>query len=427
MKRVVVIVIMLILCGSIFADGGFFFRSDVADLEAEQAQKVVITYNTNTSRQRLYLSVAVSNSAPTNACWLIATPSLVAEENFKEMDDMSLYEELHRVSNPYLAFYEYSDYYDDYEYGYFPLWGCFCGGMSPSGDYKDSESEPSQVTIWYSITNTNYVLTALSADDPEVDILDWLTNEGYYVSEDYKEVLDFYVANGWYFIAIVFEKIGVETTLFARFEFETETPVFPLYISSINSAPVQAIQIMYLSQYRACTTNYTTTEMPVNKIKYLGSKKSYDSYFSHGNSGNWNYYEIMDNDSATSGYGKIFVEYAKDLNLYQFYNNDAIRELTFVEDPIWLTRFYLNVSAEKMKDIYFIPAPSNQRFSIYKYIEVDYGVTNVYTSEEQYNYHYAKRTIKNSVMNLAGASTEFGLILIPFGFMFIKRRIKKKK
>lgn len=420
-KKMFLTVVFVGVFGLVFADGAMFFEGFSA--EAENAQQVIVMYNSNTTVERLYLNVALSNKTPTNMCWLIATPTLAT---FAELSNMYLYSALKQTSDPQLYYSDYAAYDSD---GYY---GCMCfgamGDIEPAYD-KDDTGGQSSVTVWYSLTNANYIVTAFSST--ESNVIEWLTNNGYMVDPAYNGTLNYYVGEEWYFTAIQFNNFRYETSILARLEFETPNPVFPLLISGINSAPVQTIQLLYLSQYRATTSNYNILDVPIENINYIGDNKYDDMYYGY-NLNNWDYYDKLNEELVLSNNNAWFIEYAKQIYLSSLSENiqgwyyiggeeldKVILEVSFVESPIWLTRFYTKVATNQMRDIYFVPAECNTALEIYKSIEIYDGQTNIYYGRQYYGY-------KRFINGAKKASAEVSLLLLPFAFIWIRRKKKKK-
>ncbi len=150
-------------------------------------------------------------------------------------------------------------------------------------------------------------------------------------------------------------------------------------------------------------------------------------YYDYTSFGYWDYYEQIDAVASSNSNSVLFLEYANQIYLndmdynidYWFYLDDEeiddiIREVSFVESPIWLTRFYTVLTPENMRDITFVNT-NNCIYTIYKSIDVYDGTTNVYYNQ----YYYSVRTFFQGV---ARAGAEFGVLAIPFGFILIRRK-----
>ena len=179
----IAIAICLSMPFKMYADGAFFFQGFTA--QAENAQQAIVLYDTNTQKERLYLSVALSNANPTNACWIIATPGL---PSFQDMKYFDIYSVLKYKSDPYLSQYNSSGYYSGYSY--YPGCGCpFYYGLNElsTGTTTGSgglDSGTLKTTLWYSITNSVYIASVISSTT--TNIYDWLTNNGYKVDAAHK-------------------------------------------------------------------------------------------------------------------------------------------------------------------------------------------------------------------------------------------------
>ncbi len=434
----VFIITLLFIVSTAFADGGFVFQG--AELEAENAQQVVIMYNQPTEVERLYLSVSLSNVIESNTCWLIATPSLPI---FSEESNFYLYTALKKKSDPQLYYYEWQDY--DYDY-YGTGCGCFLYDAYPTEtttSYYDGSTGSDNfnaVTVWYTATNADYDVMIFSS--ATTNIVDWLTENGYTVNSAYQSVLNDYVGRGWYFTAVRFHNAGSKNSFFAELEFDSATPVFPLYISKINSAELQRLQILFLSQHRVTTTNYNVLQVPLSNINYVNTSSTnstvttttiympmYYPYYDYY--GYWDYYEQTDAFAASNSNNVLFIEYASQVylstlrdDIYYWYSltlddlDEIIREMTFVESPLWLTRFYACISPENMRDITF-QNDSDCFYQVYKYVDVYEGTTNVYYDN---GYYYSTRQF---FQGIAKAGGEMSLLAIPFGFIFIRRKKRK--
>lgn len=436
MKKIIVssfiLIILTITAG--YSDGAMFYQG-FEGVTAEDAQQVIVMYNEITGAERLYLSVSLQDAPATNACWIIATPTL---PEFSEESNFYVYTALKNMSDPSLYYYFwYPYYYDDY-------YGCGCynvaydeGPETTTTIYTGGEVSgggQANVTVWYSATNADYDVTVFSTAG--TNLTTWLTDNGYSVNAGYETILNYYAGEGWYFVAIRFDNAGLDSSIFAQLDFINPQPVFPLYISGVNSAETQKLQILYLSQHRVTTSDYRILNVPISNVNYLandpgGAYTTTTTLYEYYNYlGYWDYYEKIDALSSSNSNNVLFLEFADqiylndlDYNLgYWYYLSDdeidgIIREVSFIDSPIWLTRFYTVLTPENMQDITFV-VTNNYPYRVYKYIDIYDGTTNVYYNDQ----YYSMRTFFNGV---ARAGAEFSLLALPLGFIFIRKRKRK--
>jgi hypothetical protein len=91
----------------------------------------------------------LSNAPATNACWILATPSLPV---FSEESNFYLYTALKKASDPVL-YYHFWNYY-----GYDDYYGCGCYNVSYDSETttsiyggETSGGGTANVTVWYSL------------------------------------------------------------------------------------------------------------------------------------------------------------------------------------------------------------------------------------------------------------------------------------
>lgn len=424
------ILFMSVIIVPVYADGGFFFEGYTP--QAEQAQQALVTYDNVTHEERLYIAVALSNLPGTNACWILTTPSL---PEFEELSNFNVFHALLALSAPELNYYSYNST------GYYPYgsyYGCSClGGIPYDNEQPGSEGrddDVNSVTIWYAVTNRDYTVTVFSAS---TNVYDWLTNNRYTVSPEYKNVLDDYVSRGWYFTALQFDDFDDTRSVYVKLTFTNDTAVFPLLISRINSAPEQDIQLLLVSQNRGRTTNYAQLSVPISDIDPVETVS--ESFYGWDYLTYWDYYPELNALAAQNDYNAVFLEYSdrfylSDISSFLSWHlsldlsetDEVIRELAFIEGDLWLSRFYGKISTNNMRDIQLLPDENIQYFII-KEISIYGNETNVsiytnYTSADS----YSAQTPSDWKRGLF-AYSELGLLFLPFGVLHVVSRRKRKK
>ena len=183
----------------------------------EAQQTAVILYEDKTKTETLVLSIQFEGDAEEFA-WVIPTPSEPEVDKASRSLITSL-EDLTRTSS----------------YGYETL-----GLGSSMKAYDTGES----VTIVEKKKVDYYDITTLSAEDSSA-LSNWLNDHGYTYPKKYEYVLNSYIENDWYFVAVKIDTTALDSKAGSQLKegeatplkltFQTDNIVYPLKISSVIS------------------------------------------------------------------------------------------------------------------------------------------------------------------------------------------------
>ncbi|MFA6271864.1 MAG: DUF2330 domain-containing protein [Patescibacteria group bacterium] len=193
----------------------------------ETAQKAVIFYDGGV--ETMVVSITFQGDAD-NFGWVIPTPS---KPTITKGSD-ELFTSLDQLTQIYYG-------YDD---------NMMSGGMPLSG--TDAEK---QVTIIDTQQIEYYEVTTISATDKDA-LTTWLNDNGYSYPESASYILNSYIDNGWYFVAMkidtkslqsdsVIQQLKTGHAVPVAISFETENLVYPMKISSVTSSPENNVGVEY--------------------------------------------------------------------------------------------------------------------------------------------------------------------------------------
>ena len=214
------------------ADGAFFYGY-YQDL-IEPAQKAMIVYDGDI--EDLIIQVKFEGKVRDFA-WVVPTP------NYPDVEEANrvLFVELSDLTRPP------TDYGDIY-YGC----GCVAGGdrLAP---------KEGGVDIWEEKQVGNYSVTILSADDPQA-LIKWLGNNGYVFPDTAQSIVEYYVENNWFFVAMKIDastlEVDEEGRIYGaiepvRLSFTSDTIIYPMKLSSLSAAKTKNEILLYIfADYR---------------------------------------------------------------------------------------------------------------------------------------------------------------------------------
>lgn len=182
----------------------------------EAEQKAVIFYEDETKTETLILSILFEGDAEDFA-WVVPTPTQ------PEVDKASrnLFESLEELTAP------------SYDYYSAPL-GLGYMGATENDSQKVEVVERKKVDY--------YDVATLSADDSSA-LSNWLNDNGYTYPKKYEYVLNSYIENDWYFVAVKIDTSALDSDASSQLKegqatplkltFTTDNIVYPLKISSV--------------------------------------------------------------------------------------------------------------------------------------------------------------------------------------------------
>jgi hypothetical protein len=105
----------------------------------------------------------------------------------------------------------------------------------------------------------------------------WLTENGYFVSDDSAKIVDDYVSSGHSFVAVRL-KVGQDTSAIRPIILRLESPeaCLPLKLTAIASTPNLRINVWVLAAARAIPINYAEIAVNLAKIDWFNFGRNYD-------------------------------------------------------------------------------------------------------------------------------------------------------
>ena len=188
MKQKIVVAVLIVgfiamsATSIVSADGGFFVPAEYEEMY-QPSQRAVIFYDDGI--EDLILQTKYEKGADDFA-WVVPVP------DYPEVDeaDAEIFEELYYLTLPPNRHSEFRDHNDQAA-------GTISGGFS-------------WVKLWERKKVGIYDVSILSATDPSA-LINWLNENGYKFPEAAGEIVDFYIAKDWYFVAIRLEAEEPET------------------------------------------------------------------------------------------------------------------------------------------------------------------------------------------------------------------------
>lgn len=169
---------IILMSSLIIADGGFFLHDSYLDEDLyEPEQKAIIIYDKN--KESLIIQ-ASSEGDVSNFAWVIPVPSYPEIEE----SDSRFFDELHYLTRP------------DVISAISPF-SLISSGILSRG--------LGGVTVHEQKTLGIFDAVVLSSEDSN-SLITWLNNNSYYIPEFAEEVLDSYIENSWYFVAMKVNK-----------------------------------------------------------------------------------------------------------------------------------------------------------------------------------------------------------------------------
>ncbi len=235
--RLLIVVLLLfsftfILPDSTSADGAFFsgYYQDVI----EPAQKAVIVYDDNI--EKLIIQVKFEGKV-TDFAWVVPVPNYPGVEEAEKV----LFAELSNLTSP-------PTNYGDIHYG--------CGCIAEGDRLAPKEGG---VDIWEEKRVGNYSVTILSADDSQA-LINWLGDNGYVFPDTAQSIVEYYVKNNWFFVAMKIDASTIEVDETGRIygaiepvrlSFTSDTIIYPMKLSSLSAAETQNEILLYIfADYR---------------------------------------------------------------------------------------------------------------------------------------------------------------------------------
>lgn len=218
----------------------------------------------------------------------------------------------------------------------------------------------------------------IKSEDPQA-MKTWLKDNGYQLPDNLDPLLDPYVNQGFYFLALKLKKDASTGDLQPiTMRFKGDKPMIPIRLTAVAATPNMDIQVWLLGQHRGVPVNYRHVEINPTRLNW-------------GNNGS-NYRQLVI-DSMDEAGGRAFVtEYAGDstqvnldsLNTQQF-NLAALLEATEPLDfaaQVRQQRFFINSNS-------FTQVQAQEQAFLKRYIPKPASIAEIsddffYTNLEQF-------------------------------------------
>ena len=151
------------------------------------------------------------------------------------------------------------------------------GGAEEAGlTYGIGESQP--VEVHGTVTLDHYQAHILGAENSQ-DLLEWLTSNAYNVDATSEEVLQQYIEDGWFFVAVKLvprERRRYENEFLPplTIEYDFGQIVFPLRISSVSATGTTRLSLYIVAPSTIYSTNFRTRRLRYNPNKLRSSRDS---------------------------------------------------------------------------------------------------------------------------------------------------------
>lgn len=178
-----------------------------------------------------------------------------------------------------------------------------CGGSGSSavrlkgGVAGGDTIQPPVVQVLFRGNVGPYDSAVVKSDDPGA-LKTWLTDNGYFVSDDAARIVDDYVAAHSSFVALRLRQ-GQDTSAIQPIilRLPAEEACLPLKLTAIAATPDVRINVWVLGSGRAVPINYTEIGLNFSKLDWFGSGKNYN--------------ELLGQAADEAGGNAFAVEYAQ--------------------------------------------------------------------------------------------------------------------
>lgn len=156
------------------------------------------------------------------------------------------------------------------------------GGLILDGGGYSSPAptpKPDTVKVYEKKVVGNFDTVILSAEKPE-DLINWLNRNQFYFPQKAREAIEFYTKKHWYFVAMKIKNPELLNEIHpVEFTFETEQPVYPMKITSVNEGDSRVNLYIFSDRERGCPWMYRIWNGDYNKLpSFVRHIKDYPSH-----------------------------------------------------------------------------------------------------------------------------------------------------
>ena len=249
-------------CGTYVGEPG-------AELTSGASQVVLARQGTRTT---LTLANDVEASVKDFAI-VIPVPEVLDEDDVRVVD-ASFIDQIQRYAGPRLVTYECADfaYLDEWGRGSSGCGGCNADDAFYALDSAETDADPPSVTVEAEFAVGEYDIVILSSED-SADLLTWLNNEGYGVSEAAESMLGEYIAADSKFMAakVRLDDVPVADGIVGRpyltplqISYDSDTFSLPIRLGTVNSPGTQDLIVYALTDVNegeVSISNYPQAEL----------------------------------------------------------------------------------------------------------------------------------------------------------------------
>ncbi len=265
---VICLALLTLACAPMLADGGFF-PTPAGVAETADQRALIIDHG---DAETLVVQTAYDGDA-SGFAWVIPVPTQIVGASAVGTADPQVFSTLHNLSAP--------RYYSGLEGS---TGVCGCSGSGGAGG--DGSPNMGGVTVWDSFEVDGYDVAVLSAGESG-DLATWLNENGYALPAGHNDVLDYYVAKRWFFVAFKIapsdERVGSgdgEEFRPIALTFATDELVFPMCISRVSTSDRVEVLLYVLSEHRIRSNNYPTRSIQARRTWNGGDfEATYDGWF----------------------------------------------------------------------------------------------------------------------------------------------------
>ena len=231
------------------ACGGFFCTNSPVD---QNAERIIFTQNRDGTVSAI-VQIQYTGTAE-DFSWVLPVPSPLGEDDLEIPEDaMAAFNQLELITNPV---YIPPPLPEECEV---PMLAMEEGAVGNDGN----------VTVFSSGSVGPFGFDVVGSEDPTAMIF-WLRDNGYQVTEPMEPLIDVYVQEGMYFLAMRLlpdkEASDVEPI---KITYETDRPMIPLRLTAVAANPDMRVLVYIYADRQAVPVNYAHVEIPEDELTFF--------------------------------------------------------------------------------------------------------------------------------------------------------------
>ena len=198
--------------------------------------------------------------------------------------------------------------------------------------FEEEAETSSGVEVFASGEVGPYGFDVIGAEDPTA-LINWLRENKYLVTEPMEPLIDVYVEEGFFFLAMrLLPNEGTDSITPVKVTYETDEPMIPLRLTAVAANQNMGIYTWFFADQQAVPANFAHLEIPNEDI----------TLFDFG--GN-DYLQLIGQRANDFGGQGFITEYAQPTQNLSF-NDPLLQELG--RKHAYLTRLYTQISPDEM-------------------------------------------------------------------------------